>query len=144
MVSKEKVKKSKSEIIFTVGKRKRAVARACIKKGKGVVKINKKPIDLFSHEMAVMKIKEPLLLAGDKIKQLDISVNVKGGGIMGQAEACRQAIAKGIVNVYGDEMKRIFLDYDRSLLVYDPRRTEPHKPSRSSKGARRYKQRSKR
>jgi small subunit ribosomal protein S9 len=44
----------------------------------------------------------------------------------------------------GSNMKKIFMEYDRNILVYDPRRTEPHKPPRSSQGPRRYKQRSKR
>lgn len=132
------------DIVFSVGKRKRSVARSSLRKGSGVVKINNKPLDLFSGKMAVMKIKEPLMLAGEEVKQFDISVNVKGGGVMGQADACRQAIAKGLVQVLGSRLKERFLGYDRSLLVYDPRRTEPHKPSRSSAGSRRHKQRSKR
>jgi small subunit ribosomal protein S9 len=144
----EKVEKPKKlgekDVIFTVGKRKRAVARARIKKGAGAVEINKRPLVFFSNEIAVMKIREPLMLAGEDVKRFDISVNVKGGGIMSQAEACRQAVARGLVQIMGSNIKQRFLAYDRSLLVYDPRRTEPHKPSRSSKGARRYKQRSKR
>lgn len=141
----EKPKKlGEKDVIFTVGKRKRSVARARLKKGAGAVEINKRPLDYFSNEIAVMKIREPLMLAGDDVKRFDISVNVKGGGVMGQAEACRQAIARGLVQVLGSNIKQRFLAYDRSLLVYDPRRTEPHKPSRSSAGARRYKQKSKR
>ena len=63
---------------------------------------------------------------------------------MGQANAARQAIAKGLAQIMGDDVKKKFLEYDRNLLVYDSRRTEPHKPPHSSWGARRYKQRSKR
>jgi len=69
---------------------------------------------------------------------------VKGGGVFGQTEAARQAIAKGLVEIFGSELRQKFLEYDRNLLVFDPRRTEPHKPPRSSQGPRRYKQRSKR
>jgi small subunit ribosomal protein S9 len=90
-------------------------------------------------------VAEPLVLAGDLARKVDIKVKVKGGGITGQAEAVRQAIAKGLVGFFeSKELKEKFLSYDRSLLVYDPRRTEPHKPSRSKKGARRHKQRAKR
>jgi small subunit ribosomal protein S9 len=63
---------------------------------------------------------------------------------MSQAEAAAQGIARAIVSIKGEEAKKTFLDYDRALLVQDPRRSEPHKPSRSKKGARRHKQRSKR
>jgi len=141
---KTETKEKKPKIIFTVGKRKRAVARARFKKGSGNIRINAKPLDWIQNELALLKIKEPLVLAGDSWKSFDIDINVKGGGVMGQAEACRQAIAKGLVEIFGDDLKKTFLSYDRNLLVADHRRTEPHKPPRSSKGARRYKQRSKR
>ncbi|MCK4555738.1 MAG: 30S ribosomal protein S9, partial [Candidatus Aenigmarchaeota archaeon] len=78
--------------------------------------------------------------------KIDISVNVSGGGINSQTEAARQAIARGLVEWARNkkELRQKFIKYDRSLLVYDPRRTEPHKFSRSSKGARRKRQLSKR
>ena len=135
----------KSKIVLTVGKRKTAIARARIKEGKGNIIINSKPLDVWGTEFLRMYIQEPLILAGEKAKKVDIKVNVRSGGIAGQAEAIRQAIAKGLVEFFRDKkLKEKFLDYDRNLLVYDPRRNEPHKPSRSRKGSRRHKQRSKR
>ena len=135
----------KSKIVLTVGKRKTAIARARIKEGKGNIIINSKPLDVWGTEFLRMYIQEPLILAGEKAKKVDIKVNVRSGGIAGQAEAIRQAIAKGLVEFFRDKkLKEKFLDYDRNLLVYDPRRNEPHKPSRSRKGARRRKQLSKR
>jgi small subunit ribosomal protein S9 len=131
-------------VIFTTGKRKRAVARARIKPGKGIVKINSTPLEQITNEIARLKMQEPLLIIGDASKSYDINVNVRGGGIMGQADAARQAISRGFVKIMGQEVKQKFLSYDKYLLVYDPRRTEPHKPPHSSWGARRYKQRSKR
>ncbi len=125
------------------GKRKRAIARATVKPGKGLVKINSIPLELVSEEMVRLKMSEPLILAGDLWKKFDISVNVTGGGVVGRADAVRQAIAKGLVAQLPD-LKKVYVDYDRNLLVFDPRRTEPHKPPRSSQGPRRYKQRSKR
>jgi len=130
-------------LIQKTGKRKKAVARAVAKSGKGKILINKKPLEIFEPEMLRLFIKEPLLLAGDVVNKLDISINVKGGGIFGQASAVRQAIAKALVE-YDKSLKEKFLNYDRTLLVADARRTEPHKPSRSRKGTRRHKQRSKR
>lgn len=140
VVKEKKVRKRKPKLIITLGKRKKAVARAIAKPGKGVILINKKPID-FQPEIARLLIQEPLILADDTAKQLDINVNVSGGGTMGQAEASRQAIALALVEMNKD-LKQKFLDYDKSLLVADPRRTEPHKPGPSE--PRTHKQRSKR
>jgi small subunit ribosomal protein S9 len=76
---------------------------------------------------------------------VDISVNVKGGGVWGQADASRTAIGNALVKWSGsDDIRNVFVDYDRSILISDARRTEPHKPSRSSAGPRRKKQQSKR
>ncbi len=133
-----------SKAVFTTGKRKKAVARAKFVAGKGSVKVNGKPIELYDSEMLRLRMMEPLILAGDAAKSYDIRVNVRGGGPMGQADAARQAIARGLVELVGGNLNQVFMSYDRNLLVFDPRRTEPHKPPRSSQGPRRYKQRSKR
>lgn len=140
----EKQKKEKKKIVLATGKRKRAVATARFKEGKGRVKINSIPLDNMSSGMLRLRVQEPLIIAGDGWKKFDISINVKGGGPAGQADAARQAIAKGLAELLGEETKKKYAAYDRSLLIYDPRRTEVHKPPRSSQGARRYKQRSKR
>ena len=69
---------------------------------------------------------EPIKIAGKKVNKIDINVDVKGGGIMGQADAVRIAIAKGIVEYFDDnELKEFLHKYDRSVLVNDPRRREP-------------------
>jgi small subunit ribosomal protein S9 len=127
-------------MIYT-GKRKRVIARVRIKKGEKKIIINNKTIDEFP-EVVRLKILEPLIIAGDD--NFDIKVNVRGGGFMGQAEAIAQGIAKGLIDIKGEALKKKFLEYDRTLLIPDIRRTEPHKPSRSKKGPRRHKQRSKR
>lgn len=138
-------KKAKADkTVFTVGKRKRAIARASFKKGKGIIKINSKPLELMQPEIVRLKIKETLMIAGDAYRGFDARINVRGGGMMGQADAIRMALARGFVELLGGDLKQKYLTYDRNLLVYDPRRTEPHKPPRSSQGPRRYKQRSKR
>jgi small subunit ribosomal protein S9 len=142
-VKKEDKKEGlKTKNIYTVGKRKRAIARTIFKPGKGNVTINTIPLERIKNEIIRLRIEEPLILAGWP-KEWDIAVNVKGGGVMGQADAARLAIAKGIAQIYPDT-KKIFLAYDRSMLIADSRRTEPHKPPHSSWGPRRYKQRSKR
>lgn len=140
------VKKDKA--VLEVGKRRLAVARALVKAGTGKIFINSKPLELWGTDVLRMWIREPLILAGDAVKNVDIEVNVKGGGIVGQAEAIRQAIAKGLVSYFKDKkLKAKYMQYDRNLLVYDPRRNEPHHSSgkgASKRGSRRHKQRSKR
>lgn len=129
------------DVINTTGKRKEAVARAVIKKGDGKIRINSVPIDVFTPELARVKIMEPLNLAPEKASRVNIDVNVQGGGVMGQAEASRTAIAKAIVQFYEDEdLAKMFKQYDRSLLISDPRRKLPKKPL--GRGARKKRQKS--
>ncbi len=117
------------EPITRTGKRKEAIAKATIKPGKGRVRINTKPLEIFQPEMAQLKIKEPVQLVGDRSKEVDIVVNVEGGGIMGQADAARTAIANCFVDYLDDpELEELFKEYDRSLLVSDPRRKLPKQP----------------
>lgn len=137
--------KKKKKIMIAHGTRKRAIARAIIKEGTGRVRINSLPIELIEPRYKNMRLREPLLLAGDIAKKVDIDVNVTGGGVWGQADATRTAIANALVEWSKDDsLKQTYIEYDRSLLISDPRRTEPHKPSRSSAGPRRTKQQSKR
>ena len=130
-----------TDVINTSGKRKAAIARAVVKKGDGKITVNMIPIDIFTPELARLKIMEPLSLASDKASKVDISVNVQGGGIMGQAEASRTAIAKGLVEFFSDdELARLYKQYDRSLLISDARRKLPKKPL--GRGARKKRQKS--
>lgn len=119
------------KIIHVSGKRKRAIARATLKIGKGNVKINNQMLEFFEPKFARMKIMEPLLLAGDLAKKIDINANVAGGGIISQAEAVRLAIARALVEYSKSKtLKEDFLKYDRHLLVADTRRKETSKPNR--------------
>lgn len=117
------------KIINTSGKKKTAIARATIKDGIGRVRINKKPLEIFKPDLVRLKMMEPITLAGDKItSKIDIDVNVNGGGIMGQANAVRTAIGKGLVEWSGDlALKDAMLSYDRNLLVNDSRQKETKK-----------------
>lgn len=145
MVKKQEKKKEKKKTIVSLGKRKNAIARAKIVEGSGKITINSKPFILWGNEFLRMRVKEPLILSGDLINKVDIDINVRGGGTTGQVESVRMAIARGLLKFSKDKkLKQRFLSYDRNLLVFDPRRNEPHKPSRSKKGPRRHKQRSKR
>ena len=129
------------KVINTSGKRKTAVARASVQKGHGLVRINKKPVELYEPEIARWKLLEPIKIADKHIDKINIDVNVTGGGFMSQANAARTAIAKGLVEFTGDpSLKIAFLDHDRSLLVSDSRRKEPKKPL--GRGARKKRQKS--
>ena len=78
-----------------------------------------------------LKLKEPLILAGDVANKVDIHVRVNGGGTTSQAEASRLAVAKALVDfTKNDKLKEVFLNYDRNLLVADVRRKEAAKPNR--------------
>ena len=81
-----------------------------------------------------MKIREPLILAGDAAGKVDIDVTVIGGGIASQADAARLAIAKSLVSfTKGTKLREMFLQYDRNMLVADVRRKEVKKPNRHGK-----------
>ncbi len=129
------------KVVVSSGKRKSAVARASVRKGKGLVRINNVPVELHEPHLARVMIMEPLTLAGDRSAKVDIDVNVQGGGVMGQAMASRTALAKGLVQFLEDEdLEKMYLQYDRSLLVSDPRRKLPKNPE--GRGARKKHQKS--
>jgi small subunit ribosomal protein S9 len=123
------------KIINSSGKKKTAIARATLKEGKGVVRINKVPVEILEPRLARMKIMEPIEIASDLAKGLDIDVVVEGGGTIGQADAIRTAIAKGIVDWTGDTaLKEAYTEYDHNLLVSDHRQKE--KKNFGGRGAR--------
>jgi len=129
------------KIVNSSGKKKTAVARARIRKGIGRIRINKKPLEIYEPELARLKIEEPLTLAGDLRKGIDMDIKVSGGGIMGQANAARTAIARGLVEWTQDmDLKNLFQEYDRNLLVNDSRKKEAKKFG--GRGARAKKQKS--
>jgi len=142
----EKGMEKKAKVIVTTGKRKNAIARATIVAGSGLVRINSRPVDVWGNEFLRLRVMEPLLLAADVSPRVNIDVNVRSGGVVGQAEAARMAIARALVDFTKDKKLRDkFVAYDRNMLVFDPRRNEPHHAGGASKrGSRRHKQRSKR
>ena len=129
------------KIVLTSARRKTARARVLIREGKGRVFVNGAPLEIFEPELARLKIMEPVYLAGDEIvSKVDIIAEAKGAGIMGQASAIRTAIARGLVEwSKSEELKELYMKYDRHLLVEDPRQTEPKKPRGRSARAKRQK-----
>lgn len=124
------------KVIVSSGKRKTAIARATIKEGKGRIRINGVPLEVLPNELKRIKISEIFIIAGEEVREsIDIKVNVRGGGFMGQAEAIRTAIARGLIEYFDDlTMKEKFIVYDKTIVSGDPRRTEPkHFGGRSSR-----------
>ena len=118
----------RKKILLVTGKRKTAIARAVFKPGRGNVTINEFPVSNMSSELARARIAEPLSLAGDRLNTVDVRIKVRGGGVMGQAEAARMAIARGLVEYSRSaELRRLFTSFDRTMLAGDPRRKEPKK-----------------
>jgi small subunit ribosomal protein S9 len=136
------------KVAHTSGKRKTAVARATVKAGKGRVRVNSEPIEILQPALSRRKAVEPLIIADamNRLAKVDINILTHGGGIMGQTDAIRTAIARGLVHYNGgaegldEELRDEYLRFDRSLLVNDPRRKEPK--HQLGRGARRKKQKS--
>jgi small subunit ribosomal protein S9 len=115
------------KVLVVSGKRKTATARAVVRPGIGRIRINKTPLEILEPEVSREKIREPLLQAGDEVwKQLDMDVNVTGGGYAGQAEAARMAIANALLK-WGKSahLRTVFSEYDRTMIAGDSRKKEP-------------------
>ncbi|CAM4330541.1 MULTISPECIES: 30S ribosomal protein S9 [Gillisia] len=112
------------EVIHKIGRRKTAVARIYVGQGKGNITINKKDLkDYFTTGPLVYKVMQPLNMTGNE-ENFDIKVNVFGGGITGQAEAIRLAIARAMVEL--DPENRATLKPE-GLMTRDPRMVERKK-----------------
>jgi len=126
---KRKAAHKKTQRVFVArGKRKESVARATIQSGKGVIRVNRLSISSLPNPYVREIIREPLRYLGPEANEIDLSVNVKGGGMMGQAQAARTAIANALV-LYFDQMnlRQKFIEIDRSLVIEDTRRVETKK-----------------
>ncbi|CEF62476.1 40S ribosomal protein S16 [Strongyloides ratti] len=118
------------------GRKKTATAVAFARAGKGLITVNGRPLNEVRPEGLRLKLQEPLLIVGeDKFNGINLKVNVRGGGHVSQVYAIRQAMAKALVAFYQKnvdeqsktELKERFSEYDKALLVADPRRREPKK-----------------
>lgn len=117
------------KLIQTSGKRKKAIARATLKEGTGMIRINSIPVNKITPELARMKIKELLIIVGeDKLNDVNIDVSVKGGGAIGQIDAARIALSRAIVEYLNSQtVERNIREYDRSMLSGDSRQVEAKK-----------------
>ena len=127
------------EVVNTVGRRKAAVARGFVKPGKGEITINRKSLEVyFPLDILQFQVKQPLL-ATNPAENYDLTLNLDGGGIKGQAEAARLGIARALCEI--DAEFRPVLKKN-GFLTRDPREVERKKPGQP--GARRKFQFSKR
>ena len=118
--------------VTTSGKRKTSIARAVVKKGKGRVRVNGQPLHIMEPTLARRKALEPVQIADamERLSKVDVVVDVHGGGQMGQVDAIRTAIARGLVKWNGgaegddEELRDEYIRFDRTLLVNDPRRKD--------------------
>jgi small subunit ribosomal protein S9 len=121
------------ERYHAVGKRKTAIARIWMKPGNGAIMINNRSIeDYVSREAGRELIRQPLEITGT-IDKYDISVNVRGGGVLGQASAIRHGISRALVNINPEF--RILLK-KANLLTRDPRMKERKKYGQAGARAR--------
>lgn len=113
------------EVINTIGRRKKSVARIYMSKGKGKVVVNNKDYtEYFPISTQQYKIQQPFMIT-DTTGSYDVKVNVDGGGVTGQVEAIRLAISRALVEI-NEEYKTLLKA--QSLMTRDPRMVERKKP----------------
>tara|TARA_B100001287_G_C22686506_1_gene534082 strand:- start:2038 stop:2424 length:387 start_codon:yes stop_codon:yes gene_type:complete len=113
------------ETINALGRRKTAVARVYLSKGKGVITVNnKKAQEVFPTDVLQSKLVQPFALT-DTVGKYNVNVNVSGGGINGQVEAIRLGISRALVEVLEDNKVAL---KEEGLMTRDPRMVERKKP----------------
>lgn len=115
------------QIINTIGRRKTSIARVYVQPGKGDIKVNDRDLkEYFLSEIHQTTVKQALVSV--KVdNQYDVTVNVEGGGIKGQAEAVRLGIARALVEINAEHKPALKKD---RLLTRDSRMVERKKPGR--------------
>ncbi|WP_304343549.1 30S ribosomal protein S9 [Chryseobacterium koreense] len=112
-------------IVHKIGRRKTSVARVYVKPGTGNITINKKDSKAyFGTDVLVYKINQPFILT-ETVGQYDVTVNVFGGGITGQAEAIRMGLSRAMCEI-NEEFRGMLKPH--GLLTRDARMVERKKP----------------
>lgn len=115
------------EVIKTIGRRKTSIARVYVQPGKGLIKVNDRELnDYFKSEILQTTVKQALAIAKQE-GNYDVTVNVEGGGVKGQAEAIRLGIARAMVKVSDENRSPLRKE---GLLTRDSRMVERKKPGR--------------
>ena len=115
------------DIINTIGRRKTSIARVYVKPGNGDIKINNRDLkQYFLSEIHQITVKQPLTILKSEASY-DVTVNVEGGGIKGQAEAVRLGIARALVEINGEDKAALRKE---GLMTRDSRMVERKKYGR--------------
>jgi len=112
----------------TSGRRKTAVARIYLKDGNGAITVNGKDHKVYFPTLPLQYIVNQSLEVSELTGRYDITVNVQGGGVKGQAEAVRLAIAKAIVELDAEKKPALRA---KGLMTRDMRMVERKKPGRA-------------
>jgi small subunit ribosomal protein S9 len=115
------------EVVNTIGRRKKAVARIYVNEGKGNITINKREFkEYFTTNTLQYIVVQPLNIV-EAVEKYDIQVNLDGGGVKGQAEALRLAISRALIKIDPEARKELKA---AGFLTRDPREVERKKPGR--------------
>ena len=114
----------RGEYFYGTGRRKESVARVRLYPGDGAITVNKRDIDdYFGLETLKLIVRQPILLT-DTTGKFDIEVNVKGGGVTGQAGAIRHGISRALLE-FDAELRGLLKK--AGFLTRDPRMKERKK-----------------
>jgi small subunit ribosomal protein S9 len=113
------------EAVNALGRRKRAIARIYISDGKGSIMVNNRNVnEYFPLQQLQYIVNQPLTIT-NSLGKYDINVNIYGGGVKGQAEAVRLAIARALIKIDPENKEAL---KSNKLLTRDPREVERKKP----------------
>ena len=113
------------DVVSTIGRRKASIARIYLSEGNGGITINKREAkDYFPTDIHLYKLNQPFSLT-DTEGNFDVKVNVVGGGVTGQVEAIRLAIARALVEIDPEHKPKL---KSHGLMTRDPRMVERKKP----------------
>ena len=113
------------EVVNAIGRRKAAIARVYLKEGKGQITINDRELSNYFPAATLQYIVKQPLSTLSCVEKYDIKVNLNGGGIKGQAEALRLAIARALVKINADDKKALRAE---GFMTRDSRAVERKKP----------------
>jgi len=116
------------EVINALGRRKSAVARVYVQAGKGNIIINDRPLEDYFKEGTLQYIARQALELTGTTAQFDVKVNLDGGGIKGQAEALRLAIARALCKIDSEAYRGVLKS--NGMLTRDAREVERKKPGK--------------
>lgn len=113
------------DVVNTLGRRKKSIARIYLTKGKGNVTVNGKDFKTYFPTVALQyRITQPFALT-DTEGQYDVKANLSGGGVTGQAEALRLAMSRALVEIDAENKPAL---KEKGLMTRDPRMVERKKP----------------